>query len=189
MAKKLIFETTAINGVFFVTPQLVQDNRGIFFRTFCRSEFSEIGFKKHFVQMNQSINHKKGTLRGLHFQSPAAPEEKLIRCSRGSIFDVILDLRKESPTFLKYVSATLSEDNKQMILVPAGCAHGFLTLENDCDLIYCHTHEYTPSEEMGVRYDDPRFSIDWPDAVYEISERDASHKYVSSNFLGYEYEM
>lgn len=189
MVRKLKFNKTPLSGLYVVSPTLLEDDRGVFFRTYCQSEFSEIGFSKNFVQMNHSINYHKGTLRGLHFQSPQASEDKLIRCVKGSVFDVIVDLRQNSRSFLQHFALELSEKNKTMLLVPNGCAHGFLTLEDDSDMIYCHTGFYDSAEERGVKYDDPRLDISWPDEVKHISKRDASHPYLGQEFLGYNYEM
>jgi len=189
MGEKLKFSPTPLQGAYIVTPNLLKDNRGEFFRTYCKTEFTEIKFDKEFVQMNHSINYRRGTMRGLHFQSPRAPEEKLIQCIRGSVYDVIVDIRKKSPTFMKYYAINLNPIDKQMIFVPAGCAHGFLTLEDNSELTYSHSQTYNPSEEKGLRFDDPMINIDWPNAIEHISERDSSHPHVGESFKGYDYEM
>lgn len=189
MGQKLNFKTTPISGLYIVSPNIIEDERGIFYRTFCADEFKEIDFDGKFVQMNHSINFKKGTLRGMHFQKPGASEEKLIRCTRGEIFDVVVDIRSNSPTFLKYFAVELNENNKLMLLLPKGCAHGFVTLKDNSEVQYCHTQFYNQSEESGLRYDDPLINISWPCKIINISNRDLSHKYLSSSFSGYNYEM
>ncbi len=160
------------------------DHRGWFARTYCKKEFDEIGHSQEWVQLNHSFSTKKGTVRGMHFQLDPFTEIKMLRCIAGSVFDVIIDLRKDSSTFLQWFGTELSAQNKKMLYIPAGFAHGFQTLTDDAELIYHHTQFYTPVAEAGLRYDDKAIGIVWPMAVSEISERDNSHPLVDSTFKG-----
>jgi dTDP-4-dehydrorhamnose 3,5-epimerase len=178
------FIETQLKGAYIIDLAPKKDDRGLFLRSFCKKEFESIGHKDEFVQFNQSINYKKGTLRGLHFQNPPESEIKLIRCINGSAFDVIIDIRVGSPTFLDYFSTVLSKANMKMIYVPKGFAHGFLTLENDTELLYQHTSFYNPSAEGGLRYDDPLFKVEWPDEVKIISEKDMNYSLLNPSFKG-----
>ena len=179
------FEETDIKRVFKVIPRVLGDDRGGFFRFFCKKEFAAIT-SKQFVQMNHSINAKKGTLRGLHYQQPPHAEDKLVRCVKGKIWDVFIDLRKESPTFLQWRSAVLSEENKEMLFLPKGIAHGFITLEDDTHVLYHHTEYYNPESERGFRYDDQKLKIDWPVEMSNISQRDEEHPFIADSFKGLE---
>lgn len=180
----MIFEKTHIEGVYVIKPEIIGDERGGFFRYFCKNEFKTI-LNKEFVQMNHSINKEKGTLRGLHYQKSPHSEAKLIRCIRGSILDVFVDLRKNSATFLQWGSQKLTEENHEMIFLPEGIAHGFITLEDNTHLNYHHTEFYNPNAEGGFRYDDPTLNIDWEIAPSIISERDKKHPFIE-NFKGIE---
>jgi len=175
---------TLIAGVYTIDLDIYTDDRGGFARTFCQKEFSAIGFDKHFVQINHSYNHLKGTLRGMHFQHPPYQETKLIRCIKGSVIDVVVDIRKGSPTFLKNIKVELSSDNKRMILIPEGCAHGFQTLEDQTELIYHHTAFYTPNSEGGLRYNDPLLNIQWTLQTSVISNKDQSYPLLNQHFIG-----
>ena len=179
----MIFEEEAIKGVFLISPKIIEDNRGVFFRSFCKSEFEKIT-PTEFVQINHSINFKKGTLRGLHYQLPPFSEEKIIRCIQGSVFDVFVDLRQNSPTFLNCGYVILTAENKKSLFLPKGIAHGFLTLEDDSQLLYKHSEFYTPDFEAGIRYDDPKLNIQWPTKPFEISERDEQHPFLTADFNG-----
>jgi dTDP-4-dehydrorhamnose 3,5-epimerase len=180
----MIFEPTYLSGSYEIklTPRI--DNRGWFTRFFCKEEFEQISHTKEWVQMNQSYTHNKGAVRGLHFQHPPHKEIKLVRCIAGAVYDVIVDLRKGSPTFLRWYSTELSAEKKNMLYIPEGFAHGFQTLTEDCELIYLHTEYYTPAAEAGVRFDDSAINIQWPLTVSEISERDREHPYLDQNFEG-----
>lgn len=180
----MIFEETILKGAFVISLQLLSDARGGFARTFCKNEFAQIGHKKEFVQFNHSYNTHKGTLRGMHYQLAPHQEIKLIRCVRGSVLDVIIDLRKNSPTFLQHISVELSADNKKMIYVPENFAHGFQTLEENSELIYHHTQFYTPEAESGLRYDDPVLKINWSLPAAMVSDRDKSYKLIDHTFKG-----
>jgi dTDP-4-dehydrorhamnose 3,5-epimerase len=178
------FITTPLPNAYLIELHPIQDDRGLFARTFCREEFQKIGHTKEFVQFNHSINHRKGTMRGLHFQLPPFSEIKLIRCISGKVYDVIVDLRKESPTFLKWYGVELSQQNMKMIYVPEGFAHGFLTLTDQAELLYHHTSYYTPQAESGLRYDDPILNIQWPGEIEVISAKDKSYSLITQNFAG-----
>ena len=169
------FLPTILNGSFTIQLDPINDERGWFARYFCKKEFSTIGHEKEWVQMNHSFSLKKGTLRGMHFQKPPHSEVKLVRCIQGSVFDVIIDLRKDSPTFLKWFGAELSAENKLMMYIPEGFAHGFQTLEDNSGLLYMHTAYYSPEAEDGLRYNDPQVNISWPLEISEISMRDTNH--------------
>jgi dTDP-4-dehydrorhamnose 3,5-epimerase len=180
----MIFHKTRIDGVFFVRLETHGDARGYLKRTFCKREFSQMGFSAEFVQMNHTFTKHIGTVRGFHFQHPPLAEAKLIRCIRGAVFDVALDLRKGSKTFLQWISVELSAENNTMILIPEGCAHGFQSLADDCEMLYNHTAYYEPSLEAGVRIDDPRINTQWPLPIQHQSERDKSFTLISEHYKG-----
>lgn len=148
------------------------DSRGRFTRLFCAKELAQIGHKKPIVNVNHSYTQKRGTIRGLHFQNPPFAEVKIIKCIRGAIFDVIVDNRKDSPTYRKWEGVELTESNDRMMYVPEGFAHGFQSLTDDVEMIYFHTEYYEKSSEDGLRYDDPKIGITWPTEVTEVSARD-----------------
>ncbi|HUZ57997.1 MAG TPA: dTDP-4-dehydrorhamnose 3,5-epimerase [Hanamia sp.] len=178
------FNPTFLSGLYVINLDLFTDERGWFARTFCKREFEQIGYHKEWVQMNHSFTKEKGTLRGLHYQYFPYSEAKLIRCISGSVYDVAVDIRKDSTTFLKWFGIELSAENKKMIYIPEGFAHGFQALSNNCEIIYHHTDFYTPDAEEGIKYDDPLIKITWPLAINGISERDQKHLYLSENFKG-----
>ncbi len=180
----MIFEETSLAKCYVITPKLLQDERGGFARVFCEELFQQIGLTKKFVQINHSYNNLKGTIRGMHFQIPPFSEYKLIRCVKGAVIDVVVDIRKNTPTFLKHYAVELSAENKKMILVPEGFAHGFQTLKDDSELIYHHTEFYVPNSEGGLRFNDERLNIKWPLPVTSISERDKYHNLIDNNFKG-----
>lgn len=178
------FLATKLAGVYIVDLDIHPDSRGFFTRVFCKRLFQEIGHTKEFVQFNHSLNYKRGTLRGLHYQAPPACEVKLIRCIRGVVFDVVVDIRQGSPTFLQHVSVELSSENKRMIYIPEGCAHGFQALEDGSELLYYHTEFHVPEAERGVHYNDSKIHISWPEAVTAISDRDAAFRRLDDDFQG-----
>jgi len=178
------FISTALAGAYVVELTPFQDDRGLFARTYCKQEFAEIGHTKDFVQINHSRTIPKGAIRGMHFQIPPSAETKLIRVIRGKILDVIVDIRKDSPTFLRHISVELSEENMHMIYVPKGFAHGFQTLTEYCEMIYHHTEYYTPENERGLRYDDPKLEIEWPHPPALVSQRDQQHPLITEAFEG-----
>lgn len=166
------FNPAPLPGAYTIDLEKRGDSRGFFARVFCEHEFAEHGLETRFVQINNSLTGARGTLRGMHYQLPPAPEVKVVRCVRGSLYDVILDLRPDSPTFGKSFGAELSADNRRMMYVPRGFAHGFLTLEPDTEAFYLVSAFYAPECERGIRYNDPRFAIEWPMAPLETSEKD-----------------
>ena len=178
------FTETPLKGSFIVGLEPFSDERGWFARTFCKNEFQQIGHDKEWVQLNHSVTYKKASIRGMHFQYPPHSEIKMVRCISGAIYDVIIDLRNGSPSFLRWFGAELSAANKKMLYIPEGFAHGFQTLEENCELIYHHTSFYTPGAEGGIRYDDPQVGIDWKLPVTDISERDKNHPALNGTFTG-----
>ncbi len=168
------FTETVIPGAWVIDPDPHVDDRGRFMRTWCAREFTEHGLHFAPVQANTGFNVRKGTVRGMHFQTEPALEAKLIRCTRGAIFDAVLDLRSESLTYGKWYGTELTPDNGKMLYVPERCAHGYQTLEDCTDVFYITSAFYTPSAARGVRFDDPAFGIQWPLAVTKISEQDRS---------------
>ena len=171
----MTIEQTKIKDLFLVQLDPREDHRGYFARTYCRTEFSKAGINDDFVQMNMSFNKLKGTVRGLHFQIDNFAEIKYVRCVKGAIFDVVVDLRKESKTFLETFSVELSEINGKGLVIPKGCAHGFQTLENNVIITYCHSEYYSPGNESGVLYNDPLLGIKWPLVPTRVSERDKGY--------------
>jgi dTDP-4-dehydrorhamnose 3,5-epimerase len=171
---QLIFHETKLQGAFLVELDKHEDNRGFFARAFCAKEFVQHGLDARVVQANISGNHKKGTIRGLHYQVPPADETKFIRCIRGTIWDVIVDLRPDSPTYLQHAAFELSADNYKALYVPAMFAHGKQSLTDDTQMLYLMSQFYTPGCERGVRYDDPALDIEWPLPVTDISDKDHS---------------
>lgn len=178
------FIKTDIEGLYVVSLKKLEDDRGIFARTYCKKEFAEIGFDKEFVQFNHSLNRHKGTVRGMHFQRPPFAETKLIRCVQGAVYDVAVDLRKGSPTFLQHVGIELNEDNMFSMLIPEGFAHGFQTLKDNSALIYHHTAYYTPQADDGIRHDDPALGIQWKLPPVYVSEKDKAYKNIDHHFQG-----
>ena len=171
----MTFHETKIRGVFEIRLEYKLDERGFFARSWCKTEFEHHGLNPKLAQCNVSFNTRKGTLRGMHYQAPPYAEIKIVRCTRGAIYDVVIDLRPESQTFKKWISAMLTADNRNMIYVPEGCAHGFLTLEDGSEVFYQMSEAYNADSARGVRWDDPAFQIAWPAKVDVISERDRSY--------------
>ena len=165
---------TAIEGPAIIDLELRQDDRGYFARSFCRTEFIEAGLDPTVEQCNVSFNHKAGTLRGMHFQLDPAPEAKLVRCTRGAILDVIVDVRPDSPTRFAHVAVELTEENRRSFYVPPYFAHGYLTLTDGAEVTYQVSAAYTPGVERGLRWDDPALGLPWPIEVAVISDKDAS---------------
>jgi dTDP-4-dehydrorhamnose 3,5-epimerase len=162
------------------------DDRGFFARFFCEKEFGDAGLETQFVQINNSLTAKKGTLRGLHYQLPPAAEVKVVRCLRGALYDVIVDLRAGSPTFGKWFGAELTADNRTMMYVPRGFAHAFVTLTDDTEALYLVSAFYSPENERGVRFNDPAVGIEWPVEPVEISEKDRNWPDLDPEFHGFE---
>jgi dTDP-4-dehydrorhamnose 3,5-epimerase len=180
----MIFKETILKGSYEIDLTPHGDSRGWFARTYCAKEFAQIGHELPWVQLNHSYTSQKGTLRGMHYQNPPFAEVKMLRCIAGAIYDVIIDLRKDSDTFLQWFGIHLSAENKKMLYIPKGFAHGFQTMENNTELIYHHTEFYTPEAEAGIKYDDPLINIKWPLPVTELSDRDAGHALIESTFKG-----
>lgn len=168
------FTETKLKGAFIIDPELREDDRGGFARTFCAREFEEHGLKPIVAQCNLSFNFKAGTLRGMHYQVAPACETKLVRCIRGAVYDVIIDLRPDSPTYRQHIGVELTADNRRALYVPEMFAHGYQTLTDHAEVIYQVTEYYNPSCERGARYNDRAFGIEWPMPVAVISEKDAN---------------
>jgi dTDP-4-dehydrorhamnose 3,5-epimerase len=172
----MIFTETPIGGAFLIDLEPRGDERGFFARFFCEREFGAHGLSTHFVQANNSLSARRGTLRGMHYQLAPKAETKVVRCLRGALFDIVLDLRKGSPTFGKSFGAELSADNRRMMYVPKGFGHGFVTLTDDTEALYLVDEFYSPEHERGVRWDDPRFGIQWPVAPVVMSDKDRVYR-------------
>jgi len=180
----MIFKNTFIEGVYVAQLSPFTDERGSFVRMFCEEEFKTIGLDKGIVQVNHSVNSNKGTFRGFHYQKPPFSETKIIRCIRGEVLDMVIDIRKKSPTFLKSFAINLSSENNKMIVVPDGMAHGFITLDDNTELVYFHTAFYKPGCEGAIRYDDPALDVKLPFKPIVISEKDKSYPLIDINNFG-----
>lgn len=170
-----MFIETALKGAFVIEPEKQEDVRGFFARTFCGAEFARYGLDATVVQSSVSFNRRKGTLRGMHYQVAPFEETKLVRCTMGSIHDVILDLRSGSPTYKRFFSVQLSAQNRKAVYVPHGFAHGFQTLDDDSEVLYQMSVPYSPEHARGVRWNDPAFAIEWPAAKRVMNERDRNY--------------
>lgn len=166
---------TRLKGVFIIEPERLEDGRGFFARTFCEREFAVHGLNVRFVQCNISFNKKKGTLRGMHYQVAPHKEAKLVRCTMGAIYDVTIDLRPDSPTFKQWVAVELTAENRRMLYIPEGLAHGFQTLEDNTEVFYQMSEFYHPESARGVHWDDPAFGIQWLLPVTVIAEKDNAY--------------
>lgn len=178
------FNDIGLNGAYLIELNTLGDDRGWFARTYCKDEFKKINHQKEWVQFNHSFTKSKGSIRGMHYQINPFKEIKLIRCISGAVFDVIVDLRKESPTFLQWKGVMLSVENKQSIYIPEGFAHGFQTLTDNAELLYHHSEFYKPDHEAGISYNDPLVNISWPETITNISERDKNHPLLDNHFKG-----
>lgn len=168
----MIFTETKLKGAYIVEIKKLGDDRGFFGRSWCAKEFAEFGLNTNVVQRNTSFSKDKGTLRGMHYQKAPFEETKFIRCTKGAIYDVIIDLRPESPTFKQWIGVELTEDNYKMLYVPEKFAHGFITVRENTEVEYLVTQFYTPESEAGCRYNDPEYGIVWPGEVTVISDKD-----------------
>ena len=168
------FHPTRLDGAWLIELTPVKDERGAFMRTFCEREFGDNGLETRFVQHSLSINTRKGTLRGMHFQRAPHEEVKLVRCQRGAVWDVIIDLRPDSPTYMRWQGFELSAENGIQLYVPKGFAHGFQTMSDDCEVFYLISEFYAADAAAGLRHDDARFAIDWPLPVSVMSDKDKS---------------
>ena len=178
------FSPATLDGVYTIDLEPVTDDRGWFARTFSKDEFERIHHNKEWVQMNHSFTTAKGTIRGMHYQLPPFREIKMVRCVAGAVFDVIIDIRKGSKTFLQWMGVELTAANKKMLYIPEGFAHGFQTLTDNCELLYHHSEFYKPGAESGIRYDDPLVNISWPMPLTVISDRDRTHVLLNESFKG-----
>lgn len=170
----MIFHPLEIPGAFLLEPQRLEDRRGFFARTYCRNELEERGLDPTVVQSNVSVNHSQGTVRGMHYQAAPHEEIKLVRCTTGAIFDIILDLRPTSPTFKQHLGLELNAENRHSLYIPAGLAHGFQSLQDHTEVFYQMSEFYYPESARGVRWNDPAFDIRWPLEISEISSKDLS---------------
>ncbi len=168
----MIFTETKLKGVFVIAPEFIEDERGFFARLWTPEEFEERGLNPRLVQSNISYNRRKGTLRGMHFQVKPHEEAKLVRCTRGALYDVALDIRPDSPTYLQWEAIELTEENRLMFYVPEGFAHGYQTLEDETEVFYQMSELYHPASARGLRWDDPALGLNWPLPVSVISQRD-----------------
>lgn len=171
----MIFQETKLAGVFEIYLEPNTDERGFFARTWCQEEFGDHGLNSKLVQCSVSLNSRKGTLRGVHYQSAPFAETKVVRCTSGAIYDVVLDLREQSPTFKQWFATVLSAENRHSVYIPEGCAHGFMTLKDGSEVLYQMSEFYHPEVGRGVRWNDPAFQIVWPADVEVISERDRTY--------------
>lgn len=178
------FTALPLKGAWLIEAEPFSDARGRFARIFCQKELAEIGLKKPLSQINQSLTRTKGAVRGMHYQNPPHAETKIVRCLRGACFDVIVDLRAGSPTFLMWHAAKLTPDTMRALYIPEGFAHGFQALQPDTELLYFHTESYTPDSEGAVRFNDPAIGIDWPLVPTDLSDRDQNHPLLTNDFTG-----
>ena len=170
----MIFEETRLAGAWVIEPECMEDERGFFARTWCRREFAERGLSTEVAQCSISHNRKKGTLRGMHYQAPPHAEVRLVRCTRGAIYDVIIDLRPGSPTYRRWIAEELTAGNRRMLYIPQGFAHGFQTLVDDTEVFYQMSEFYHPESARGIRWDDPAIGINWPHRQVILSDKDAT---------------
>jgi dTDP-4-dehydrorhamnose 3,5-epimerase len=180
----MIFSPTPLAGSYVIEPAPFSDSRGWFARVYCKNEFQEIGHSKEWVQINHSFTAAPGAIRGMHYQRPPFSEIKLVRCIAGAVYDVMIDLRKDSASFLQWFGVELSAGNRKMLYIPEGFAHGFQTLTPGCELIYHHSAFYTPGAEAAIRFDDPAIGIQWPQPPGEVSDRDRGHPLLTGEFTG-----
>ena len=171
----MIFNETPLEGAYTIELEKRGDDRGFFARFFCMNEYDKFGLDKNIVQINNSLSRDKGTLRGIHYQLYPKAETKIVRCVKGELFDVIVDLRKDSKTFGRWFGTELNEENRLMMYVPKGFGHGFITLHENTEALYLVTEFYAPEYERGIRWNDPRFNIEWPMKPIVISDKDQNH--------------
>jgi dTDP-4-dehydrorhamnose 3,5-epimerase len=184
MGASLNFSETEIEGCYLAQPARVADDRGWFQRLFDEGAFKEIGFSERIVQVNQANNSRRGTLRGLHYQVPPHAETKIIYCVSGKLWDVAVDLRKNSRTFLKWTAVELSSDDPKIFMIAKGCAHGYVTLQDNTGVIYFHSEIYSPEHERGINYLDPVLNIAWKEAIGTVSDRDQNLPSLKKDFEG-----
>jgi len=177
---------TSLTGAYVIELEPFLDERGFFARVFCEKEFAKIGFDRQIVQVNHSLTRQKGTIRGMHYQESPACEIKIIRCIQGAVFDVMVDIRAGSSTFMHWHGVELSKDNMRMVYIPEGFAHGFQALTDNAELIYHHSAFYQPDYERGIRHDDPALAIKWLLPVGFVSPKDQHYRFLGKNFKGIE---
>jgi dTDP-4-dehydrorhamnose 3,5-epimerase len=180
----MIFTPLSLQGSYIIEPEVYEDERGSFYRFFCAEEFRQIAHDKPWVQLNHSYTKSKATIRGLHFQLAPHAEIKMVKCIAGKILDVIIDLRKGSSTFLQWSGVEISAENRRMIYIPEGFAHGFQTLTDDCEMIYHHSEIYSKDAEGGIKWNDPLINIKWPLRGLHISARDQQFPLITNQFQG-----
>ena len=178
------FNRTEIDGLYIAELSPIYDDRGSFARAFCEDELKSVGVLKHIKQINHSYAKKSGSIRGMHYQNHPFTEMKLVRCLSGKIFDVVVDIRRDSKTFLKWHGEILSQDNNKMMIIPEGFAHGFQVIKPNSQLLYFHTENYHPECEGGILYNDPMVNIDWPLQCSDVSMKDSNHNLLDSLFKG-----
>lgn len=178
------FLPTPVNGLHLLQRKVLGDQRGYFQRMFCADDLAELGWHEPIAQINHTYTSSKGSIRGMHLQLPPSAEMKLIACVKGEVWDVAIDLRAESATFLKWHAVLLSQANQRSFLIPAGFAHGFQTMSDDVEMLYCHSKSYAPASEMGLNPFDARLAIEWPLGLTEISEKDRNWPMLSKEFQG-----
>lgn len=184
MDKIIQFEDLPLSELKKVCLSEFNDNRGVFTKLFCGDAFSQILQNQTIKQVNISHSYLKGTIRGMHFQYPPYTETKIIKCLKGEVYDVVIDIRMHSKTFLEWYGVHLTESDKKMLLIPPGFAHGFQTLSNNAELLYMHTEKYVKNHEGGVNFNDPKISINWKLPPKNVSERDMNFEFISNNFKG-----
>jgi dTDP-4-dehydrorhamnose 3,5-epimerase len=178
------FHFTTISDLFIIKKKPIADTRGEFCRFFCNVEFEAAGLTKPIVQINHSHTRKRGTVRGLHFQHPPCAEVKIVSCLRGEIFDVAVDIRQDSPTFMKWFGAFISSENRKCLFIPTGFAHGFQALTDDVEILYLVTARYNPEKEDALNVQDPVIGIHWPEKISELSNKDKAITYIDQNYTG-----
>jgi dTDP-4-dehydrorhamnose 3,5-epimerase len=184
MTSQLTFHATPLAGLIVVQRNPITDDRGYLERLFCAKEFASQKNQLSIVQANRTLTARKGTVRGMHFQYPPHTETKLVSCLAGKVFDVAIDLRRHSSTFLRWHAEELSSENRKSLLIPAGFAHGLQTLEDGCELLYFHSSAYAPEAEGGIRPSDPKIGVAWPLPIAEMSPRDRGHPALANDFKG-----
>ena len=182
--KRFEIEESPLPGLFHLIPKPIADNRGYFERLFCQETFNSLGLTKKIVNINHSYTEQQGSIRGLHFQYPPYTETKIVICIKGSVYDVAVDIRKDSPSFLQWHAQILNADQRNMLLIPEGFAHGFQTLEPQSELLYLHTESYYPDYEGGLAYNDPEIGIKWITSPTHLSQKDQTYAHITSSFEG-----
>jgi len=184
MNRHFVFTEMFLSGLYRIQRKRMGDERGYFERLFCAHELAEIGWTDPVSQINQTYTARQGTVRGMHFQHPPHAEKKLVMCTKGRVYDVAVDIRKDSPTFLKWYAEILSSENSSALLIPEGFAHGFQSLTSDVEMLYCHSEYYIPESEAGIHPKDPAIRIHWPYKILEMSDRDNAHAFIGEKFKG-----